>query len=212
MCGDHVHRFGLAESPLPHEPLEAEWARRVDEHDALELLGEMPLEEQRNVTDDHPVAAATGVGDESVAETRDFRVCEPVELLELHGILEHAPPQCRAVERSVRRENLRTPSLHDLAIGGSIDFDHPSRQDVGIDDRGAALREQMRDGGLSAGDVAGQADEEHGGGAWDRGREPAIQRGAYRKKHSAMPVRCIPGQRAEAYLAGTTRTIVTARS
>jgi hypothetical protein len=85
-----------------------------------------------------------------------------VQLLQLAVVGEHDAPQGTAVELSVGAQYRRAPSLDDLSVSGGADFDRATRQDVGIDNRGPALRKHLSYGGLAAADIAGESNEEHG--------------------------------------------------
>src|SRR5580704_10826875 len=60
---DHIQRFRLLQPAITDESLEANRAVRVNEHDAIEFVGEPALEEERDVADDDAVAARVRGGD-----------------------------------------------------------------------------------------------------------------------------------------------------
>ena len=159
---DHVRRFPFAQPTIPDESLETQRTWCVNENDSVEVLAEVPLEEERDVAHDNSVAALYCFGDEPLAHALDFRMDDRVELLELVGIGEDDLPERGTVEATVRSQHRVPPSLDDAPITRRSDFDRPARENIGIDDRRAALRQHLRDGRLAAGDVAGKADEEHG--------------------------------------------------
>ncbi len=159
---DHVRRFAFTEPAILHESLETQRTRCVDENDSVEVLAKVVLEEEWDVAHNDPVAALDRFGDELAAHALDFRMDDRVELLELIGVGEHELAERGTVESTVGSEHRVTPSLHDAPITRRADFHRTPREDVGIDDRRAALRQHLRDGRLAAGDVASKPDEEHG--------------------------------------------------
>src|SRR5437016_592069 len=54
--GDHVHGFGLAQTAIVDKALQPQWARRVDQEDAIETVGHLLLEQQRDVTHHNAIA------------------------------------------------------------------------------------------------------------------------------------------------------------
>src|SRR5215207_9585852 len=159
---DHLHRLGLLQAAVAHEALEAQLARRVDEHDAVELLGLAALEQQRDVAHHDLVAPLARLGDLAVAESQYLGMDDAIELLELELVAEQLLPQHAAVDHAVRREHVVAPAPHDLRVGRHPRLDDAAREHVRVDDRRPELGEPPDDGGLAGGNVAGEADEKHG--------------------------------------------------
>jgi len=81
----------------------------------------------------------------------------------LRVIGEHDAAQRGAVQVPVGRKDLGAPPGHDLAIRSGANFHGPAGQDVGVNDRGATLREHLSDRRFAAADVAGESYQEHDG-------------------------------------------------
>ena len=77
-----------------------------------------------------------------------------LESLPVSGSGEDEVAQASAVERSPGIEHLRPEGLDDAAKRRTSGCDDLARDLVGIDDRHAARREELRDGGLAARDAA----------------------------------------------------------
>ena len=103
--GDHFHRFGFPKTALFHEALEAHGAVRIYEHNAVEAVGHVPLEEKRDVTDHDTVAAPSRLIDQARTKAFDFRVDDLVKFFELVVIGEDDAAERGAVEMAVGREN-----------------------------------------------------------------------------------------------------------
>jgi hypothetical protein len=123
------------------------------------LLGEAALEQERDVADDDPVTTAPSVVDELVAQTLDLRMHDGIEGLELLAVRENPLAELAAVDQPVGRGHSFTPPLDDRMIGGHADVHGLAREDVRIDHRCTPAAEQLRYGGFSAGDVAGEPDK-----------------------------------------------------
>ena len=163
LCRDHLHCFRLAQVAIFDETLEAYGAIRVDEDDAVEAVGHVSLEEQGDVAHHDAVAAFARLFDQLGAKALDLRMDDLVKFFELLLIGENDPAQRGAVEVSIGCHNGRTPATHDLIVGGGSQLDGAARENVGVDDRGAALREHLGDGRFTAADVARESNEEHSG-------------------------------------------------
>src|SRR5207253_287776 len=111
------------------------------------------------------------LGDELGAMTLDLGMDDRVQDLELLGLVEDDTPQRGAVESAIGRQYRRPPLPYDLVEGRRAALDGSTGQDVGVDDRRSALGQELRDGGLARGDVAGQSDEKHARGTRESGRD-----------------------------------------
>ena len=121
----------------------------------------MLLEEERYVTDDDAIAALPCVVQEALAEILHLGVHDLVQLLELLGIAEYRAPQGGTVQLPVRSDDRGAPPLDDFVVGWGAELDGPPREDVGVDDRRAALREQLRHGRFAAAYVPSETDHKH---------------------------------------------------
>jgi GTP cyclohydrolase I len=185
LSSDHRHGFGLLEPAIADEALQAEWPRCVDEDDAVEGIGTLHLEEQRDVAHDDAVAAAAGIVDQPVAKTCDFRVHDPVELLELVVVGEHDSTQRRSIEIAVTSQYHRPPATDDLFERRCAPLHGAVRENVCVDDGRAALGEQSGDGRFSRGDIPRESDEQHwlGARSWDQdGCSPTIGENLVKRK------------------------------
>ena len=90
----------------------------------------------------------------------DRRVQDRLEDATCGRVGEDALAEARAVQASVGAEDPGTESLHHARERRPAGFDHLASNDVGVDQRRAAGDEQVGDGGLAAGDAAGQGDAE----------------------------------------------------
>lgn len=137
--GDHVHRFRLLESAIFHETVETNGAMRVDENDAIEAIGHVPLEQQRDVADDDAVAALPRLLDEAHAEALDLGVDNFVKFFELPVVGKDDPAQCGTIEVAVGSEHLIAPPGDDARVSDGAELDRAPGENVGVDDRRAAL-------------------------------------------------------------------------
>src|SRR4029079_12833461 len=96
--GDHVHGFGFAKAAFLDEALETNGAMCVDEENAVEAVGHVPLEKERNVADDDPVSSPLCLIDEPRTETLDFGMDDLVKFFELRVIGEDHAPERGSVE------------------------------------------------------------------------------------------------------------------
>ena len=72
-------------------------------------------------------------------------------------IAEDALAQTRSVEPPVRGEHPRAEGVDHGGERRLSRLDHLPRDDVGVDHRDAMSRKKIRDGGLAAGDAAGES-------------------------------------------------------
>jgi len=121
------------------------------------------LEEERDITHDDPVAAPLGLIDQAGAESFDFGMDDLVKFFELSVIGEDHAAERSTIEMTVGGKDRRAPSRHDFCEGWRASLDGSPGKNVGVDDSRAALREHLRDGRLSATDVPGESNEQHGG-------------------------------------------------
>src|SRR4051794_25874495 len=130
--GDHRHGFGLRQLPLLDEALQPQRPRRVDEHDAVELVDETRLEEQGNVADDDAIAAPGRFIDQRFALTLDLGMDDAVELLQLLVIMKDQGAQRGTIEQAVRAQYRRPPLLYDLVVPWRPPFDGAPGENVGV--------------------------------------------------------------------------------
>ena len=98
-----------------------------------------------------------------VAQALDLGVDDLIKFLELFVVGEHDATERGAIEMAVGREDRRAPTLDDLVVGRRPELDGAAGEHVGVDDRRAALGQHLRDGRLSAADVARESNQEHDG-------------------------------------------------
>ena len=117
----------------------AESAIRVHQHDVIEPVRHVSLEQKRNVADHDSIAPLAGALEESGSKAFDFRVDDLIELFELLVIREYDSSERRSVEAAVGRQNGETPPRHDLLIRVGANLDGTASEHVGVDDRRSAL-------------------------------------------------------------------------
>ena len=159
---------GLGEAPVIHQPLDRHLGVGVDDHypGQILVLGADRLtvgpNEQRDVEDDHRV----GSGDGRPA-IRDLgahgRMDDPVEGLQLVGIVEHDGGHGAPVERPVRRDYARTPALDHGLEDRRTRLLELTDDAIGVDEDRSPLHEPVGNGGLAGSDAPGQPDLDHRG-------------------------------------------------
>ncbi len=128
-------------------------------HREEHLLQDPALEEQRRVHRHQGPAPQHFVVDHLPEDPQqDARVRYPLERALLPPVGEHDCAQRRPVERAVRPEDVRPEGFADGPQHGCALGDL-ARDEVGVDDDDSAGFEETRDGGLPAGDAAGEADD-----------------------------------------------------
>jgi GTP cyclohydrolase IA len=176
---NHVHGLSLAESAVGDETLEAHAATRVDENDPVEAIGHVALEQERNVAHDHAIAPLPRLFHQPRPQPLDFRMNDLVKFFKLFVVGKHDAAQRGAIEMAVGSEHLGAPAGDDLLERGRTELDRAPRQDVGVDDRRAALRQHLRDGRFPAADVARESNKQHDGFLEDDGRSLHPARPSY---------------------------------
>jgi hypothetical protein len=160
---DHIQRFRLLQPAITDESLEANRAVRVNEHDAIEFVGEPALEEERDVADDDAVAARVRGGDLLRAQLGDRGVDDAIQLFELGLVVEDPAPEGGAVQQAIGGQHGGSPAIGDPFQGWRTGLNRLTGEDIGIDNRGAERGEPLRNGGLPAPDISGQTDDESHG-------------------------------------------------
>jgi hypothetical protein len=123
------------------------------------------LDQQRGLVEHHRRAGGGVGGDRGLGRGGDPRVGDAVEIGAGRGIGEHPRAERLAIERAVGGEDRRAEPHHQLAQRRLAARHHLAGEQIGVDDRRAALAQERRDGALAAGDAAGQADYlDHGRG------------------------------------------------
>jgi hypothetical protein len=161
--GDHVHRFRLLQSTVLDEPIETNGAVRVDENDAVEAIGHVTLEQKRDVADDDPVAALPRLLDQAHSEALDLGMDDLVKFLELRVVGENDSAERGTVEVAIGSENFIAPSGDDPRVTGGAELNGAPSQNVGVDDRRAALGQQLRDGRFATANISRESYQEHDG-------------------------------------------------
>src|SRR5436190_2151670 len=158
---DHVHRLGLAQTPIANESLEAERARGIDENDTVEARRHVLLEQERYVADHDAIAPLACLVEEPLAKTLDLGMDDLVQLLELLRVAEYRASKCRSVELTVRSDDRCTPAFDDLVVSWSAELDGAPRKDIGVDNRRATLREELCDSRFATANVSCETDDQH---------------------------------------------------
>ena len=120
----------------------------------IEVLGELFLEQQRDVAQHDAVAALASLRDALVAQPCDFGVHDRVQRLQLVLVAEDQLAQGGAVERPIARHHVIAPPPANCLEGRRPAPNRDARQFVRIDERDPPLREQLGHRALTARDVA----------------------------------------------------------
>ena len=128
--------------------------RAVDDENAVHRMAHRRFDEQWY--DNQLVLAACGV---SLAHRliADCRMQDGFELTTGFVVGENFPSHGSSIESAVGADHLISKLLPDRFQCGLARFDDLSRNDVGIDDRGAEIGKHVCNRGLAAGNPAGQA-------------------------------------------------------
>jgi hypothetical protein len=86
---------------------------------------------------------------------------DAVQRIELRLIGEYHLSERLTVETAVGRKDILTPPLYDVLQCLRVGLHGFTRQDIGVDYRGASIRQHPRYFRFSARDVSGQSDENH---------------------------------------------------
>jgi len=131
---------------------------RIHQDHGIELSRVERLEEQRDVVHDEQVAALPGLAQELFTATPHGRVDDLIERVERRLVAHHFAPQRRPVEGPVGSQDVCAEAAGDRGqdfAAGRLGLAH---EHVRVDDRRPPAAEQIDDGGLAGGDVAGQGD------------------------------------------------------
>lgn len=161
--GDHVHGFRLLQSAILYQAIESDGAMRVDENDSVEAIGHVTLEQQRNIADDDTVAPLPRLLDEAHAEALDLGMDDPVKFFELPVVGKDDPAQCGTIEVTIGSEDFIAPAGDDPRVTGGTELDRAAGQNIGVDDRRAALGQELCDGRFAAADISRESYQEHDG-------------------------------------------------
>ena len=119
--------------------------RRIHQHDRVELVDEIPLEEQRNDADYDRIATLLGESYLAVPQPGHPRVHDSVQCVQLALIREDYPAERFPVEAAVLLDDFRAPALHDVPERLGFRAHRLPRQLVRVDDGGAALGQHPGD-------------------------------------------------------------------
>jgi len=93
----------------------------------------------------------------------DLRMDDLIKFFELSMVGKHDAAQRGAIEMTVGGANGVPPSFDDLVERRRPELHGATRENIGVDDRGAALGQQLRDGRLATSDVSRESYEKHDG-------------------------------------------------
>jgi len=149
----------LADTPFRFAAHRAN-AALLKEH-CVELVDDIPLEQQRNDADDDGISPLSGLGDLSVTQSRYARVHDPVQRIQLALIREHDLPEGCAVKAAILVQDVLAPAFYDVPEGLRVGFNRFTRKQIRVDHRCAAVGEHCCNLRFSAGDVSCQSNANH---------------------------------------------------
>ena len=161
--GDHLHGLRLVEPAVFDQALEAQGAIGVDEHDAVDAIRHVPLEQQWDIAHHEAVAAGSRAINQLGPQPLDFGMDDLVKFFELLVVREDDSAQSGAIELAVGGQDRGSPAVDDLVVRDRTVLDRAPSENVGIDDRRTPLRKHLRDGRFSAPNVARESNQEHDG-------------------------------------------------
>lgn len=162
LCGDHRVGVGGAEAAVAHESRAPHVGRGIDDDHPIHLPLEPHFEEQRDIADHQREPVGAGAREGGLPQAFHFGVRDGLEGTALRGVGEDDAAQRRAVEAAVAGEDLAAEVVDDPRQRRGTDRDRLTRELVGRDHPHAVVGEARGHAGLPCGDVAGEADDEHG--------------------------------------------------